>query len=181
MGLTEAEWKSLQKMAQHCADTWRGDVPLRVLPYHERHVAALDGMIGHLAAHGWDSDKALFRAGAAMIGREASQRVKHASRAWWSGDRLDPDWLAEMVTDQIAARQVLAALTPGERNAVLLAVDNGGKGQRGRESNLLTRARRRARSLWVAPGETPRGRYTHRTRAEWRRHYYDAKARRLWA
>ena len=167
MSLTAGEWASLVKMAQHCAETWHGGTPLTVLTYADRRELALGGMLDHLGTRGWDDDKALFRSGANAIGRAADEAGKHAGRSWFWDRHDGPDWLAEEVTDRVAAVQVLGALTPAERAAVLAMAETGNwrdaAGQlglaRAAMSQRLSHARARARALWIPPDETPGARY----------------------
>jgi len=195
--LDEDRWRSLIRMAQHCAETWRGGTPLAVLTYADRRELALGGMLDHLAARGWDDDKALFRAGANAIGRAADEAGKHAGRDWWWGDPDNPDWLAEEVTDRVAAWQIAWGLTDAEWAAVwaLLEVQPSGGGWRdaarllGIEpkalSKRLSNARARGRQLWVPPDETAGrlfrgkhgGRHSKAAKARYRR---EAKSRELW-
>lgn len=169
--LTETQCESMERIARHCSRTYRGSTPL--LTIDDRIEAALDGIVEYVHEHGWPrEDKDLFRAGSAAIEHAAGESVKHLTRGnFWVRPRPNEDPLAEMVTDRIGVWQVAWSLTEKEW-AALWAVAEAMKwdGSRadaaallgvpvGRLSENLSRARRKCRAAWLAPGETPRGSY----------------------
>lgn len=172
--LSEAQGESMMRIAQHCASTHRGQTSAMSLT--DRYEAALSGIAEYLCDHGWPDGelKPLFLAGANGITRESRARdmfrhLRHWS--YWYEPPGSADALGEKITDRIAVHQLCWAMPEDQWGAVwavaevmrrdgtmsdaaaLLGIGTG------LLSNRLTRARRTARRLWVAPDETPPGFY----------------------
>lgn len=172
-GLPDGWDASVQRIAGWCAKTHWGETPLLTLD--DRYDAALDGIITHLSSHGWPGGgvKDLFRAGSAAITQAGRESVKHLlNRGYWTVSvPAPPDAIAEFVTDKIGVRQIAWSLPEAEWHAIwaLAEVMKRDGGYREAAALLgiseaaiaarLKKARVIARALWVAPGETPRGRY----------------------
>lgn len=168
--LPEGWDESVERIARMCASrSWSGPS----LTYEEKADAAGYGIVEHIAERGgWPegSVKELFQAGDRGIKREAREREKHIRHiAYWMEPRGIADPIGEDVTDRVAAWQVAWALTPGQWAAVWAYAEVLKRGGGRREaaaliganpnaySLQLSLARKRARSLWVAPGDTPPG------------------------
>jgi hypothetical protein len=160
-------WERLQRVCGHAAKTapgWTGT-------YTERYDAALDAAVTHIAEHGWpDNWNQLASVCVSGITAAADERVRQwrpRGIRFWTPPPAGIDALAEHVTEKIAIHQVTQALTHGEWEVISALAATGsytqaaeltGRSPHGFEA-LLTNARRRARSLWVAPGEHARGHY----------------------
>lgn len=173
--LPEGACKSMERIAQRCAATFPG---AWVLGLAGRYDAALMAITEYAGEHGWPAGdlKPLFRAGSTAISRATRQAQRHLPLdlgSWREPPGL-ADSLAEAVTDRIGIRQLVRALPDAEWEAVwaLAEVMKLGGGYRDGAALLgisaaamsarLSRARQQARELWVAPGETPTGRFCAR-------------------
>jgi hypothetical protein len=174
MALTDEHWNSVERICWHAARSHRAETPL--LTITDRHEAALLGVAEYLCDNEWpDRDfKPLFLAAAAGISREA-RAVDHTRhiRHWtyWYEPPGSIDRLEEAITDKIGVHQVCWAMPDDQWSAVWAVAEamrtGGGMTEAaallgittGLLSNRLTRARRTARRLWIAPGDTPRGYY----------------------
>lgn len=167
-GLPEGWAESVSRIARMCASrTWAGGA----LTYTERADVAAGGILDHIAERGgWPegSVKELFRAGDSAIKREAREQAKHIRHlSYWTEPRGSADPIGENVTDRVAVWQVTWALTDGQWAAIwaLSEVMKRGGGRHEAAALLganvnafglqLSLARKRARALWVAPGDTP--------------------------
>lgn len=180
-GLPDGWCESAERIAGYSASHHRGQN--RWLTHQEKREAALDAIIEHVHDHGWpapgESFRPLFYAAANGIARANYDRHMHPRHwSYWHPVPSEQDALAERVTDRIGVYQLLDALGDKERDAVLalaevlkdtsihqrkgspeptateqaaalLGVDRAVYGWR------LKAARKKARSLWVAPGDTP--------------------------
>lgn len=164
-------WESAQRISKHCAATYRGD---HVIPYRDRCEHALDGIVEHVASHGWPADDIdpVFRAARRALDHATWEARKHIfRREFWLEPSGTYDTLAESVTDRIAVWQVIWSFTPGQWEAVWAVAEADKRGGKWRDgaalvgahpgtfSTQLAHARARARAAWIAPGETPPGHY----------------------
>jgi len=177
--LPEGWDQSAERIAWYCAKARRGDTP--ALTLSARHEAAFTGIIDHIAGHGWPEgdDGPLFRAAWAAIAHEAHEAGKHV-RHWsfWYEPPGVADPIGEAVTDKIGAWQVAWSLTEHQWAVVWAlteAIKRGGTWRDAAASlgmspgayrMTLHVARKKARALWVAPGETPPGHWARG--ASWR-------------
>lgn len=169
-GMTEAEWASLERIAQHVART----SPTTMLTRNQKYEVALDAVIEYAAEHGQPEpgDGAVFRAAhvaVTLAGREQFRHLRYWS--YWHEPPGNPDRLAEDVTDRVGIHQLTYALSEGEWAAVYALATAMDEGRDWRAAarmlgitdsamaSRLNAARRKARELWVAPDESPRGRY----------------------
>ena len=168
--LSEAVWQSMERIARHVART----APATTLTFAEKYEIALDAVVKYTADYGWpeyDAGPAFRAAHVAVVlgGREKYRHLRYWS--YWSEPPGNPDKLAEDVTDRVAIHELTYVLSESEWAAVyaLASVMEEGRGWRDAARLLgisdaamagLSEARRKARELWIAPGETPRGRYT---------------------
>lgn len=166
MNLPDGWEHAAARIARISASRFRGG---RIFTYHDRVDLALGGIIESIAEHGWpDSDKPLYHAADNGIRREEREMTKHIMRgSYWVEPRGGADSLAEAVTDRIAVWQICWLFTEGQWAAVwaLAEVMKRGGGRHeaaallganlGTYSVQLSNARRRARAVWVAPGDTP--------------------------
>jgi hypothetical protein len=165
--LPEGWAESVARIARMCASrTWAGGA----LTYAERADVAAGGILDHVAElGGWpEGVKELFRAGDNAIKREAREQAKHIRHlSFWTEPRGSADPIGEGVTDRVAVWQVTWALTDGQWAAVWAMAEAIRRGGGRREAAALlganvnafglqlSLARKRARALWVAPGDTP--------------------------
>lgn len=156
----------MRRMAGHCVTANPG---LQVCSSQEMFDAALDGMVQYLHDQGWTSDLDVARAGGngvAALNREAVKHMRNRYR--WP--HAEGDFSEELI-DLLAARQLVQVFTSDEWRALLAfvkvleaggcqkdAADALGLPLHGFEAHLSA-ARKKARKLWIAPGETPRGVY----------------------
>lgn len=163
--LSDAQGESMTRIAHHCSNTHRGVTLTR----DERYEAALSGIAEYLTDNGWpDPVKPLFLAGTAAISREAHERVKHLPHSsYWHEPPGNHDAMAEQISDKIGVHQLCYALSDTQWAAVWALAEVKRRGGSISEAaallgipestvtNTLTAARRLARGLWIAPGETP--------------------------
>ena len=171
--LDEGRWQSMERIAQHVANTHPGRSSSS-LTTEQRFDAALDALVQYVADHGWPAGDFgdMFRAaanGVRISMYEADKHVRHWS--YWHEPPAPVDALAEAITDKIAVWEICWSLTPGQWAAVWATAEvmkyGGGRseaaaltGKRvGAHTQLLITAREKARAAWVAAGETPRGHY----------------------
>jgi hypothetical protein len=170
--LDAALFESMERIAMHTARVHYSS-PRPGWGLMERYDAALDALVEFVTENGWPAnDKPLFNAAGNGINKADRERVKHiAHRAFWVEPPGADDAIAEAVTDKIGIRQLCWAFTESEWQAVWAlaeAIRRGGDYRAAAASlglrdavfqQRLYMARKRAFRLWVAPGETPRGRY----------------------
>lgn len=191
--ITGEQWQSLARIAQRTATLFPARTPY--LDEQSRFEAAYDGVTGWVHAHGWpDDDKPLWRAASAGIQSAARESYRHLSHRWlWLAPSGGHDALADDVAERIGAAQLAGAFSAEELECLILVGQEGGR-DRNRLAAMLgiTRtqfdyrldgARRRARVLWIAPGETPRGYYRasrggRKSKAAVARYRREARARR---
>lgn len=183
--------ESIQRIAWHCARTWRGDISR--LGAQDRFEAALSGIIDWLIDNDWPGIDggaeetgfgALFNAGLASINHQRYEDTKHLHHAAvWIGGPIGFDAVGEGVTDRVAVWQLLDAMSASEREgveALAWALETGGGLEEAAAyagisyaamAMRLSYARARARGLWIAPGDSPRGQYRARSKASAHRYY----------
>lgn len=157
------------RIARISASRFRGG---SCFTWAERVDLALGGIIEAIAeGGGWpDGEKPLFRAADNAIRREEREITKHQMRgSYWVDVRGGADELAEAITDRVAVWQVIWAFTDGQWAAVWAMAEVKKRGGGWHEaaallganpatfSVQLALARKRARALWVAPGDTAPG------------------------
>lgn len=157
----------MMRIAGHCAARFRWSTPH--MSIGDRREAAMTGIADYLLEHGWpDIAQPLFEAANAAIGREAQQTnpLRHL-RNWgyWHEPPAPADALAERITDRIGIWQVCWSLSETEWTAVWAVAEvmkTGGGLEEAAAligvsySCLLMRlgnARRKARELWICPGD----------------------------
>ena len=164
--------ESAQRIAWRCAATYPGAA---ILMLSERYDAALDAIVEYVAEHGWPDGplKPVFTAGTSGIGRASHEYGKHVRHAgyWATGTPGSSDSIGEHITDKLGVHQLTHAFTDGEWAAIwaLSEALKWGGGYKDAAIALgiseaataerLRAARQRARTLWVAPGDTPTGPY----------------------
>lgn len=167
--VSEGWYDSIDRISWYCAKAHRAQTPLLTLS--QRHDAALDGIIEWVHQHGIPtSDAPLFRAARAAIEAEAHHSLKHLNHGhFWVEPPGITDPIGETVTDKVAAWQIAWALTEHQWNVVYALTEAYRRGLTWHEAaaaldmkpgayrQILMVARKKARELWVAPGDTPRG------------------------
>lgn len=168
--LPEGWDESAERIARYCARSREAATP--TMTYADRVDAALGGIIDYLADHGWPprSDHPLFQAARAAIERESHETLKHVLHGhFWCEAPGTADPIGEAVTDKLGVHQLTRAFTDHQWAVVWTLADvlrHGGTWHAaaarlgmtpGAYRMTLHVARRKARQLWVAPGETPRG------------------------
>jgi hypothetical protein len=161
--ITEDRWKSLQRIAEYGARRWQSNAPL---PFPIRYEAALDGVVAALA-DGVDDDHGLIAAGEQAVARYIREVTKHHKHlSYWDPPAMR-DALAEDITDRVGVHQLSWAFTDHQWAVVYATAEAAGTGTPTRViaeglgltvavyTDTLMRARKRARKLWIAPGETP--------------------------
>jgi hypothetical protein len=163
--LSDAQGESMTRIAHHCSNTHRGVTLTR----DERYEAALTGIAEYLADNSWpDPVKPLFLAGTAAINQEARERIKHIRHwSYWYEPPGVHDSMAEQISDRVGVHQLCYALSDTQWAAIWALAEVMRRGGGIPEAaallgipdytvtNRLTAARRVARRLWIAPGETP--------------------------
>ena len=143
--------------------------------YLDKYDAALDALVEFMAERGWpdgEDFKPMMAFAGAAVNRAYHESVRHLAHAgFWTRPPGNEDSLAEKITDRIGISQLTWAFTESEWQAVWAlaeAIRRGGDKRTaaaslglgdGAFTQRLYMARKRAYQLWVAPGETPRGRY----------------------
>lgn len=167
MGALPEHWeKDVGRIARMSAARFRGGA---IFTHAERVDLAEGGIIEYVSENGWpDGDKPLFRAADNAIRHEEREYLKHLKhgRYWYEVPGIS-DPIGEAITDKIAVWQIAWAFTDGQWAAIwaLAEVMKTGGGRReaarllGMNVNAfalqISLARKRARALWVAPGDTP--------------------------
>lgn len=159
----------VRSIAVHCARK----NPSGSLSWQQKLDAAQDGVIAYVAEHGWPGDKSpLYKAANNNLAHEINEAKKHIRR-WVLYDEThngNSDVLGERITDKIGVRQLIWAFPPKEWEAVWAMAQVQPWGTYRDAAKLvdsdpatfashLYLARKRARALWIAPYETPRGGY----------------------
>ncbi|HWD76723.1 MAG TPA: hypothetical protein VG371_16425 [Solirubrobacteraceae bacterium] len=182
--LDAARWESMERMSGYIARTH--PAPARPdFGYLDKYEAALDALVEYMAERGWPDGqdfKPMMAFAGAAVNRAYHESVKHLAHAsFWARPPANEDSLGEKITDRIGVHQLCHAFTESEWQAVWAlaeAIRRGGDYRDAAASiglgdaaftQRLYLARKRAFQLWVAPGETPRGRYApmagaHRSR-----------------
>ncbi len=172
MRLPEHWHEDVARIARMSASRFRGG---GMFTRAERVDLAGGGIIEHIAEHGWPADeKILFRAADNGIRREQREQGKHQMRGvYWLEPRGTADPIGETVTDRLAVWQIVWALTDGQWAAVWAWAEvmkrDGTHEDAAALLDLglnafrlqLSLARKRARALWVAPGDTPPRHWAH--------------------
>ncbi len=171
-------WDRTERIAWWCARSRQSDTP--GLTRHQRHDAALDGILDYIGEAGWpDREHDLYQAAWRGIAHEAHEQGKHV-RHWshWYEPPGQADALGEAITDKLAIWQAVWSLTDLEWTCVWALgeqIRRGGtwqdaaawcKMKPGAYRERLAEARRKIRRVWVAPGETPRSHWARG--ASWR-------------
>lgn len=173
--LAEHDWYRLERIAMKVARVSR--VTTRPgFGLWERYDAALDAVVDWVADHGFpaphDDIKPLAAAADNAIQRAAYHlRLDFRHANFWLPAPGNPDHLAEDVTERLAVHQLCYEFTGAEWEAIAALAYAIGCGEDSRWAAQqigidpgtfkarIHAARKRARALWVAPGETPRGHY----------------------
>lgn len=185
MDLTEAQAENMTRISWHCARTSHPSAYRLTLD--DRQETALDGIIEYVVDNGFPNQvNPLFRAGTAAIQLavfRAGAPLRPRGMSYWVEPPAPQDAIAEAITDKIAVWEICWALSDIEWGAVWALAEayrrGGGLNEAAAilgvhkvmlESRLAV-ARRRARSLWVAAGETPPRRMYHPNRNGTRSRY----------
>lgn len=171
--LDEGRWQSMERIAQHVANTH----PARSsssLTMSERFDAALNAVVQYVADFGWpESDFGdMFRFAVNSVKRDMHEVDKHLRHwSYWHTPPAPVDALADAVAERIGVQQLCWAFSPGEWevvSALAAAIGKGGDYHQAAASlglsdaafkAALYRTRKRAFQLWIPPDEHPAGRY----------------------
>lgn len=187
--------ESIQRIAWHCARTWRGDISR--LGAQDRFEGALSGIVDWLIDNDWPGMEGgeggfgpLFNAGLAGINHLRYEEAKHLSHsAYWIAGPANHDPVGDGVAERVGIVQLMEALRPSEFEAVhalAWALETGGGLEEAAAyagisyaamAMRLSYARARARGLWIAPGDSPRGQYRARSKASAHRYYANHRAK----
>lgn len=180
-------WDSANRIAGYAANTYRGP---HYLTREERFDAALDAIVQHVHEHGWPRINLhpVFQAASNAIDRDTNRRAAHLTHGnFWVEPPGQHDALAEAITDRIGIWQLAWSFNDTEWQCIwaLSEVMKHGGDYRdaaaliGKTPSVvashLHAARKKARARWVAPGDTPPGRYgadrerTTSTSKDWRK------------
>jgi hypothetical protein len=171
--LTEAQAESIERIATHCARSHK--YTMHSLPVAERREAALTGIVEEITENGYPVDPGahqLFRSALNAIDREERENAKHL-RNWahWIEPRGFNNDPMDFIIERIAVWQVCWAMTDVEWSGVWALAEayrrGGGIPMAAailgvKEASLigyLVMARKRARGLWIAPGDHASGMY----------------------